>query len=385
MAYGLFEKTPYASSAFQETQLTGWSQLSDEDQVKYDAMKAEARDRGVPDVYDEPGYKTDPATGKTRKYWDRLELNEHERKWLESNTTDSIERIRRRGKGRDEQALNLRVMYEYAKAGGEGARSIDEIRNLAWAVRRNRDIATAREVAKEYSEALGKPVDWRDAYVPTTVPMLSRESTVTEFRERPKSQRVAQDLIVSGPGGLTRRKLSRAEAMAMEVNEAMKKSGYVDPTMLLRAEYLAKRFGLEAVSQTGDLYGDRGQATGRTKSRRTMMYRAKSPEERISDVSFDRIADDTVRTLAEHTVEQTGMPWDAAVRMARESYAAGMADLRYPGETWFDHDNYRMAREAAYRRRRVASLREALALSPMAKALGLYDPVLERSVRWRTR
>ena len=115
------------------------------------------------------------------------------------------------------------------------------------------------------------------------------------------------------------------------------------------------------------------------------MYRAKSPEERISDVSFDRIADDTVRTLAEHTVEQTGMPWDAAVRMARESYAAGIGDLRYPGETWFDHDNYRRAIEAAYRRQRAASLREALALSPMAKALGLYDPVLERSVRWRTR
>ena len=34
MAYGLFEKTPYASSAFQETQLSGWSQLSDEDQRK---------------------------------------------------------------------------------------------------------------------------------------------------------------------------------------------------------------------------------------------------------------------------------------------------------------------------------------------------------------
>ena len=105
MAYGLFEKTPYASSAFQETQLSGWSQLSDEEQVKYDARKAEARDRGIPDVYDEPGYQTDHATGKTRKRWDRLELNEHERKWLESNTTDSIERIRRRGPGRDEQAL----------------------------------------------------------------------------------------------------------------------------------------------------------------------------------------------------------------------------------------------------------------------------------------
>ena len=115
------------------------------------------------------------------------------------------------------------------------------------------------------------------------------------------------------------------------------------------------------------------------------MYRAKSPEERISDVSFDRIADDTVRTLAEHTVEQTGMPWDAAVRMARESYATGIGDLSIPGETWFDYNNARMTREANYRRQRVASLREALALSPMAKALGLYDPVLERSVRWRTR
>lgn len=385
MAYGLFDKTPYSSSAYQETQLSGMRDLTADEQTAYDAMKAEARDRGIPVEQDEEGYVTDRKTGKTRVRWDALSLSEAERKWAESNSTESIDKIRNRGANMDRQALNLRIMYEYAKTGAADARSIDDIKKMAWQVRRNRDIATAREVAREYSEALGKPVDWKDAYVPTTVPMLSEKSTVTEFRERPRTQRVAPDLIVSGPGGLSHRKLSRAEAMAMEVNEAIKESGYADPTMLLRAEYLAKRFGLEAVTRTGDLYDGRGNATGRTKTGRTMQYRARTPGERAQAVSFDRVADDTVRTMAEHTVEQTGMPWEAAVDMARRSYAAGMADLRLSGESWFDYDNDRRARESAYRRRRTASLREALALSPMAKALGLYDPVLERSVRWRTR
>lgn len=394
MAYGLFERTPFASSAYQETQLSGWSQLSDEDQVKYDAAKAEARDRGIPDVYDEPGYRTDPDTHKTRKRWNLLELNEHEKKWLESNTTESIDRIRSRGANMDREALNLRVMYEYAKTGKEGARSIDQIRKLAWQVRRNRDIATAREVAREYSEALGKPVDWRDAYVPTTVPMLSGESTVTELRQVPATARVVSGpYVMTGSGGMTYRTLPREEAMAMEINEAMKGSGYADPTMLLRAEYLAKRYGLEAVSQTGDVVDRFGDRTGRTKARRTMAYRARSPEEIARagktlagrEVPYEQLVSDSVRRIKEHVIEQTGMPDAEALAVARDSVDAGIGYRWALGDSWLDYDTARRTREAAYRRQRAGKLREALALSPMAKALGLYDPVLERSVRWRVR
>lgn len=388
MAYGLFEDSPRTGEAYQETQLSGWSQLSDEDQTAYDAAKSEARKRGVPDVYDEPGYETDPKTRKTRKRWDLLELNDAERKWSESNSTESIDRIRNRGAKMDRQALNLRIMYEYAKAGGKGARSVDDIRKLAWQVRRNRDISTARKVAEDYSEVLGKPVDWRDAYVPTTVPMLAGTSTVREFVPPPDETRVGSDLLLARPARMTSRKLSRAEAMAMEIGDAMKRSGYGDPGALLRAEYLAKRFGLVPVTQLGDGLGARGERTGRTKARRTMAYRAMTPDEveeaESASVPYDRIVDDLVRMMAEHAMEQ-GVRRDVALAMARDSLDAGVVDSGAADETWLAHAAARRERDVGRQRRRMESLREELALSPMARALGLYDPELERSVRWRTR
>lgn len=374
MAYGLFEKIPYSDSAYTETQLTGMRPLTTEEQTAYDAARSRARNAGVPDVTDESGYITDRTTGKTSRKWDALDLTDAERKWSDANSTESIDRIRSRGSSADQDALRLRIMYEYAKTGAKDARNVDDIRKLAWQVRRNRDIATAREVAKEYSDTLGRPVDWRDVYVPTTVPMLSRESPMVEFT--PQSVNGSY----SGMGGRT---LTRAEAIAREINTAMKGSNYSDPTMFYRAEYLAKRFGLAPETRTGTVNG-----TGRTKTGRTMMYRAMTPEERRavgSYVSYDRIVDDSVRTSARHIVEQTGMPWDAAVQMARDSIAPGMADASVAGESWNDYDNARRQRESAARRRRTTELRDALSLSPMAKALGLYNPELERTVVWRTR
>lgn len=174
-------------------------------------------------------------TGDDSGFWrvrrSKLALTENERRWEQEHRDDKVIRARRNG---DDEAANLRVMMNYARSGAEDARSIGDVKELAWQLRNNRDIALAKKVAGRLAEKEGRDVHWSDVIVPTTVGMVT-------YGANP-------DVVPDVSGGPVKmRNMSIAEAVARDINEKASAEQYGNLTTYNQAEYLAARYGLRPV------------------------------------------------------------------------------------------------------------------------------------------
>lgn len=281
MAYGIkdYDLSLAPAEAYVENPLRGERALTQDEQTAFEADVARQRDAGsLPDDYiQRAGLRVvnNPSDGSVTlmKSFDDLKLNASEAKWAHEHTSEARDRAYRNG---DMDTVALRAMLEFAKANPahKDARSIDEIKSLAWRLRRNRDISAAKRAAARLQAEGVKDASWEKGYIPTTLAMV-RPSTVTEFKA----------INPSVPWtGMKTRQLPVREAVLMEVNEAAKESGY-SPEMRARAAYLAERYGFRPVMQTYDPVVTNGRFLGSrirsdvSYSFDTGAYRLATPEE----------------------------------------------------------------------------------------------------------
>lgn len=244
MAYGIatYNRLTAPLEAYTYSPTSGTRPLEGEKLTKFlaDADKAR-RDGTLPDNYIEKAgleVRNNPKDGSVEflEKFDDLELRDSEAKWAREHTSEARDRAYRNG---DMETYALRAMLEFAKAnpGHEDARSVDDIRKLAWRVRRNRDIDAAKRAAARLRAEGVAGATWEQGYIPTTTAML--KSTVSEYT--PVNPNVRWT-------GMKRRDVPVREAVLLELNEAAKASEY-SPVMRARAAYLAERFGFRPVMQ----------------------------------------------------------------------------------------------------------------------------------------
>lgn len=166
----------------------------------------------------------DDGTAVTTAGADLFSLSEKEKA--------EFDRLTREGKNPgDRKVRMLRAML------AAGERSRDDVKALAWAERKNRDIAMAKEVARAEE---GKADNWQDYYVPTSAGMTARDAR----------EAVAGDIgrhVDWLRGNYERRAAAgdgRGSERAMDRLKAFRK----------KAQYLARRYGLhpELAKLSGD-------------------------------------------------------------------------------------------------------------------------------------
>ena len=224
------------------------------------------------------------STGEGSGFWrvrrSKLELTENERRWDQEHPDEKVIRARRNG---DKEAADLRVMMNYAKSGAEDARSLGDIRELAWQLRNNRDVALAKKVAGRLAEKEGRDVHWSDVIVPTTVDMVTygnNPRVMYDYRNGPVK---IHDMPI-------------AEAIAQDINEKASSERHRNLTTYNQAEYLAARYGLRPVMdeyrEVDPVYGT---PTGRSVSIASGRYEVDPDWGKRSEYLSDR---ETVAALA---------------------------------------------------------------------------------------
>lgn len=186
---------------------------------------------GVPYVALDPGEVNANArdlgdgTAVTTAGADLFSLSERERAEFDRLTKEGVN-------PRDRRVRMLRAML------AAGERSRDDVKALAWAERKNRDIATAKDVARAEE---GKADNWQDYYVPTSAGMTAAgvRSAVAEDIGRHADWLRGKYERREGAGD------RRGSERAMDDLKAFRK----------KAQYLARRYGLHP--ELAKLSGDR--------------------------------------------------------------------------------------------------------------------------------